>query len=184
MVVRQERTVGVFLVITFLGSLGLLLLFSGLVVLIDRAAFDGGGVLTAVLGAVLTAIPAGLVRRAARRTVLARIDVTGVAFGKIRDPRFRFWSWAEIADVTISTATVRGTKIRDLRFAVFRSPRVDELRVSLPRRNIWGSGRDTQLTYQTNIRFSVGVRPRRDAVIARLLELAPPRLTSSSRSSH
>lgn len=175
-VIRQERTAGVVLVLLALGPFGLLFLLSAPLVLIGGEGFSGGAVIMFLLGLMMTALTVNLACRAVTRSVRARIDATGVSFEKIRDPRFRTWSWAEIAAVSTRTTTVRGAKIRDLRFELHRSPRVDELRASLPARDIWFSSRDTQLDYQSTIRFGVGVRPRRDEVIARLGQWAPARL--------
>lgn len=172
-VIRQGRTVGVFLALLATGPFGLLFLLSAPAVLISGEEFNGGVVIMFLLGLLMTALAVSLAYRAAIRSELARIDATGVTFDKIADPRLRSWSWAEIASISTRSTTVRGVTIDDLRFELYRSPRVDELRASLPARDVWFRSRDTRLGDCTSIRFGVGVRPRYGEVIARLGQWAP-----------
>lgn len=172
--IRQTRSVGSIVVTIINALVALLFLIGGLALLVSAQAVPYALFLT-VFGTLLALLVIRLLRRVGARALVATVDRDGIVFADIKDDRFRRWSWGEIGAIQTRDMTVRGAKIRDLRFPLLPSPRVDEFIESMPRRNIWGSGRKKQLEAATTMRFSVGVRPDRSETISRLSRIAPAR---------
>lgn len=171
--IQHQRTGGLFLVtiVNMLTTLLFLLLCVSAVVGRHWAM----GAFFGAFGLFLAYAVLNMVRASLSRRLVATVDRRGITFATptIKDYRFRRWSWDEIDSIEQQTTSGRYVTVRDLYFALRPSPRVEAFRESLPRRNIFGVGRDKQLQYATTVRFSIGVRPDRDDTIARLFDIAP-----------
>ncbi|MFW0794689.1 hypothetical protein AAFP30_12830 [Gordonia sp. CPCC 205515] len=170
--VTQHRTFGAVVILVLNGLMALMFTLAGLSVLLGGTMVVGGLVFL-TLGILLTWASIAFGRRVLATGAIARIDRFGVTFMRIRDERFRSWTWAEMLMIHQRTTRSSNATIRDLVFVPAPSPRVAAFEASLPTRNWFGMGRRSQVDAALTIRFSAGVRPKRDNTVALLRTLTP-----------
>ncbi|MFW0794690.1 hypothetical protein AAFP30_12835 [Gordonia sp. CPCC 205515] len=175
--IRQTLTVVAFLQFIGCALVTVLMLSFGLRALANGAISVGGYVFILAVIGIAGTVQIG--RDLFTRTLIARIDFTGVTFGRIRDPQFCHWSWTEIAYVESQTTRLEATPSRYLLFHLVASDRTAALSAS----GSAGPGRSrfmrqTQLGRATMIKFTAGMRPDLDETVAQLRVLAPMRVVT------